>query len=291
MDSFDSLGVFSLLEKIFQIDRTELGNFVPNENGITNLSWSFSVRGDKYMFRYPGELSRLFVNRQIEYDAYQSLISRGIQVSDELVYLDPHTGIKITKFIENFKHPDFKNISELSRSVHLIKQLHTSGIKVDSVYDFKETFLNYEKSLPVDFLNYVPDYTLLRKKFFNVLDELKIPADPVFCHTDPIPYNFLLKEDRDYIIDFEYASMGFYLFDLAAMIVYGELDKEWLHVILEIYSGEAPSSDLVSELAKYVGITSMIWVVFYLGGIGTGRDLEIQLKSAYRYASLYLEKF
>lgn len=53
---------------------------------------------------------------------------------------------------------------------------------------------------------------------------------------------------------------------------------------------EVPLSDLVEELSKYVAITSMIWIVFYLGGIGTGSDLKTQLKTAYRYASLYLEK-
>ena len=74
------------------------------------------------------------------------------------------------------------------------------------------------------------------------------------------------------------------------MIVYGELGKEWLAVILKIYSGEVPLSDLVEELSKYVAITSMIWIVFYLGGIGTGSDLKTQLKTAYKYASLYLEK-
>jgi thiamine kinase-like enzyme len=61
--------------------------------------------------------------------------------------------------------------------------------------------------------------------------------DPVPCHNDLLPANFLLTDTRVTIVDWEYAGMGDRFFDLGNLAVNNELDADDEQRLVAAYFG------------------------------------------------------
>lgn len=74
-----------------------LRTVTPMEKGMTNRS--FLATGDqKYLIRFSGEGTGNIINRKQEADVYHQLA--GKDISDEVLYINPDNGIKISKYLE-----------------------------------------------------------------------------------------------------------------------------------------------------------------------------------------------
>lgn len=74
------------------------------KKGMTNRSFLFRCRGRRYIMRIPGEGTQQLINRREEADVYAALAGRGI--SDDILYINPENGYKISAFLEGARECD-----------------------------------------------------------------------------------------------------------------------------------------------------------------------------------------
>ncbi|MBR6638458.1 MAG: NTP transferase domain-containing protein, partial [Lachnospiraceae bacterium] len=67
------------------------------KKGMTNRSFIFNCKGKKYIMRIPGEGTQQLINRREEATVYN--VIRDKNICDDIVYINPDNGYKITEFL------------------------------------------------------------------------------------------------------------------------------------------------------------------------------------------------
>ena len=67
------------------------------KKGMTNRSFLFTCKGKKYIMRIPGEGTDQLINRRQEAAVYQAI--DGKHICDDIAYINPENGYKITEFL------------------------------------------------------------------------------------------------------------------------------------------------------------------------------------------------
>ena len=68
------------------------------KKGMTNRSFLFTCKAKKYIMRIPGEGTDQLINRRQEAAVYQAI--DGKHICDDIAYINPENGYKITEFLE-----------------------------------------------------------------------------------------------------------------------------------------------------------------------------------------------
>lgn len=87
-----------------QSNAVEIVNIEVLKKGWTNRSFLFTCKGQKYIMRIPGEGTDYLINRKEEADVYRVL--EGKQICDDVVYMNPDNGYKITAYLEGARSCD-----------------------------------------------------------------------------------------------------------------------------------------------------------------------------------------
>jgi thiamine kinase-like enzyme len=74
----------------------------------------------------------------------------------------------------------------------------------------------------------------------SAFDAAPIPVVP--CHNDLLNANFLVRDGRVLIVDYEYAGMGDPFFDLANLSVNNGISEDAQAALLELYFGEVTTA-------------------------------------------------
>ena len=84
---------------------------------MTNRSFLFEANGKKYIMRIPGEGTDKLINRREEAEVYNIINHKNI--CDDVIYINPENGYKITEFIPNGHSCDFNDINELKKCMEI----------------------------------------------------------------------------------------------------------------------------------------------------------------------------
>ena len=173
--------------------KEHLHSFALMDKGMTNDSYIFYCDDEKYIYRRAGRGSSRLVNREREYVNYELL--KGLGLSDEVIYHDPKSGTKITKFIKNSRNIDENNPEDVEKSLETLRRLHNSGLKAPHDFDFLENIHRYEELCKENDVVFYSDYRRLKEKVKNLLDKIRqMGIEKCFCHIDFVPGNCLVEE-------------------------------------------------------------------------------------------------
>lgn len=128
--------ILDTISNVFNIEQKDISDIQTLKEGMTNDSFLFSLNGEKYVFRAFGKETDLLINRKQESKVYEAI--KSLKISDELVYLNPDNGYKISKYIKHAHSLDKTNSNEVAQAMSLIRILHESGLKVDHDFDISE---------------------------------------------------------------------------------------------------------------------------------------------------------
>ena len=103
------------------------------KKGMTNRSFLFSVFGTKYIMRIPGEGTDHLINRANEALVYERI--KGHKLCDDLIYMNPDNGYKISKYIEDVRSCDPENIEDLKLCMDKLRRFHELSITVPHTFD------------------------------------------------------------------------------------------------------------------------------------------------------------
>ena len=96
MENLDS-EVFTHIATTLGCEPSQITDFYPLKQGITNLSCHFSVGDDEYVYRHPGAGTELIVDRRAELEALT--LARDAGVDQTFVAGDVDKGWKISRFV------------------------------------------------------------------------------------------------------------------------------------------------------------------------------------------------
>lgn len=99
-DALDVIG------NVFQVKPEDITDINVLKKGMTNRSFVFTVKGNKYIMRIPGVGTDKLINREQEAEVYKVISGRGL--CDDPVYINPVNGYKITKYLEDIRVCDSK---------------------------------------------------------------------------------------------------------------------------------------------------------------------------------------
>ena len=230
---------------------TQIFEGFSNENFLIN---------DAYVLRLPLPNGDPTISRKCEEEVYK--VIQPLNISEKVEYFNPKNGIKITKYVHNpMKYQSTPTKEEILNVVKTLKKLHKSQIKVPFEYNAVKKLQLYKKTITND---YYLDQKY-EKMIIKEYQKLQNKEDEVLCHNDLVKGNLLFKFNGLTIIDWEYASMNSFYFDLASFISENNLSDEQETFFLSKYFGYKYTNrkrKIVNSFIKFLDILFYYWGLY-----------------------------
>ena len=275
----------SIIQDCFHVEVDEIKNITVLKKGMTNRSFLFECQNQKYIMRIPGEGTDHLINRKEEADVYQALENR--QICDDVLYMNPDNGYKITAYLEDATNCDAENWNEVEACMTKLREFHELNLKVDHRFDifgqidFYESLWNGEKS-------YFKDYEKTKAAIFELkkwIDTLE--KNETLVHIDAVPDNFLFTKGGIRIIDWEYAGMQDPHVDIAMFCIYSLYSKEQVDHIIDLYFKGEVSPIIRTKIYAYIASAGLLWSNWCEYKRSLGIDFGEYSLCQYRYAKEY----
>lgn len=282
-----------VIMEVMQVEAGDIRDIKVLKKGMTNRSFLFSCKGKRYIMRIPGEGTSELINRQQEADVYRFIAGQGI--CDEIVYINPENGYKITEYIPNVRVCDYDSIEDLEKCMSKLRDFHSRKYVVSHEFDLFGQIAYYEslwreKSVYRDY-EVTRDHVLSLKTYIDAQQ-----VEKILCHIDANHDNFLFSqgedgEERLYLIDWEYAGMQDAHVDIAMFCIYAMYEREQVERLIDIYFENNCPPAVRKKIYAYIAICGLLWSNWceYKRQLGVEFG-EYSLKQ-YRYAKEYYRIF
>ena len=251
-----------VIADVFNVRTQDIEEIRALKKGMTNRSFLFRVRGEKYIMRIPGEGTEQLINRAQEAQVFKTIDGRGL--CDTPVYINPQNGFKITKFLENIRACDPDRVSDLEQCMKKLREFHQMELKVPHTFDLFEQIEFYEslwKGAPSIYKDYqkTKENVLKLKPYIEGLEK-------TWCltHIDAVPDNFLFytpkgEEQQLQLTDWEYAGMQDPHVDIAMFCIYSMYDKSQTDRLIDIYFEHKCDRATRTKIYAYIAICGLLW--------------------------------
>ena len=288
--------VLNIICKYLLVSSADICNVKLLKKGMTNRSFIFTCKNKKYIMRIPGEGTQELIDRRKEAATYLAI--RNLNLSDEVIYIDPDMGYKLSCYLENSRTCNPASFADVKASMSVLRKLHQQTISVDHVFDVFEQISFYEslmkKNNNSEAVSMYADYMDTKISVYELkkyIDENAAP--PVLCHIDPVPDNFLFiptQPNSPRLIDWEYSGMADYHIDIAMFCIYALYNKNNIdNTISAYYSTDIcnvnPSDKIL--IYCYVAACGLLWSNWCEYKQSFGVDFGKYAIYQYRYAKDY----
>ncbi len=245
------------IASILKVAEERIDGVVRMKKGMTNSSYLFVFDGHKYIFRVPGEGTDKLIDREHEYEVYS--VIKKYDLCDDVVYIDPHSGYKITKYYDFARVCDPDSEDDVRLCIGKLKAFHNLKLKVSHSFDIFSQIEYYEQLRGVD--STYADYDTVKEQVFSLRDYIEDqPKDCCLSHIDAVPDNFLITNDHGIrLIDWEYSGMQDPDVDLAMFGIYSEYNQEMIDRLIDIYHGNECESNRRIKIYCYIAACGLLW--------------------------------
>jgi len=207
------------------------------EGGLTNTNYLVATGGEQFVVRIVGENGQILVaDRTIEEAAMRRAVAAG--VSPELVVFVQPEGHIVTRYLAD-AHPltsaEFVSPEMIPRLAERLTRVHELE-PIEGIFDPYADIRQWLAILEARGTSRPSRLAALLERVGTTESE-RMPlrkGERVLCHNDPYHLNFL-DDGELWLIDWEYAGMGDFMYDLAS--VGYMLDDEGRDLLLVSYSG------------------------------------------------------
>lgn len=228
-----------IIEEIYG-EKPSSTEYIPT--GLTNKNTIVTLKDSRIVLREPKPENMHLFNYKNE----ASILGLVKSLDAPLLYFNEETGIKVSEYIPNTEVYQEKY---LLRAAALIKQLHDLKAHCEIDFNITDSFNSFQTK---NSLYDLSPYT-------HFLSEAQEQSDfTTLCHNDLVQGNFLFSDNRDYLIDYEYATNNDPFFDIMSFITENDIqDSNQREAFYEVYFGHIPTLEdraklRVFELAHYV---------------------------------------
>ena len=260
------------------------------KKGMTNRSFLFQCNNKKYIMRIPGEGTDQLINRREEAEVYNTIASKAI--CDNIMYINPENGYKITEYIEGARVCDLDNQEDLMKAMKKLREFHGLKLKVNHEFDIFRQIEFYE-SLWKGTSSVYRDYVKTKRNVLSLQEYINQHVEEkVLTHIDAVPDNFLFTinengKEEIRLIDWEYAGMQDPHVDIAMFCIYAMYEREQVDNLIDTYFEGECSREIRVKIYAYIAACGLLWSNWceYKRQLGVEFG-EYSLKQ-YRYAKEY----
>ena len=287
-------GQAALIRRTFHLAENEpVPELTPQEGGITNHSFRFSLNGSDYIMREPGQDTEVYLNRYQEAEIYR--IIDPLCISDEIVALEPETGRKISKFWNSARTCDGSKPEEVAACMDVLRTLHRLNLKAPHDYDLfriNRVFIGFFPET-----SWHSDHAEVQQRCMDMEPILaRFKKYAILCHCDAVPENFLfIDEDKGpelRLIDWEYAGNHDPAIDVSMFCNSAFYDHEGLETLMRCYlEGQDPSPEFRLRVYGYLALIGLLfsnWAEYMYTPEFDVRDYGF---AQYAYARDYSRRF
>lgn len=267
----------------------EITDITVLKKGMTNRSFLFTCRNQKYIMRIPGEGTDQLINRRQEAEVYQTI--DGKHICDDIAYINPDNGYKITEYLEGARVCDSQNQSDIQKCMKWLRNFHEQKLKVNHEFDifgqmeFYETLWNGKPSV-------YKDYAETKKKVLSLQSYIEAQVrEKVLTHIDAVPDNFLFTEkdgkEEIRLIDWEYAGMQDPHVDVAMFCIYSLYNRQQVDALIDAYFIEGCPYEIRIKIYCYIAACGLLWSNWCEYKRNLGIEFGEYSLRQYRYAKEY----
>lgn len=285
--------IYLVAESLHTTDN-EIKDITVLKKGMTNRSFLFTCKGKKYIMRIPGEGTEHLINRLQEYAVYQAI--RDLGLSDDILYMSPENGYKITAYLENARTCDPDDIEDVRACMKRLRDFHWMALKVEHTFDIYGQ-IEYYESLWHGAASCYRDYKETKKKVYELKEYIDAqPKSYVLTHIDAVPDNFLFVKNEQgnteiRLIDWEYAGMQDPHVDIAMFAVYAMYDRKAVEMLIDAYFPEGCGQDIRLKIYCYIAACGLLWSNWCEYKRQLGVEFGEYSIRQYRYAKEYYKIF
>lgn len=214
--------------------------------GLTNRTYHvITDAGRHYSIRLAGEGTEEMINRLDERVSTNLACELGIDAKCLAFHDD---GTKVTEYIPGavtMNSKLFQDLKKIKDAGQIFRILHTSGADTKVPFEVFEIAKTYENIIAKNNVALYDDYDEVRNRIFEIKSEMdaRKVGKIVPCHNDPLCENWVVDDSgRMYLIDWEYAGMNDFMWDVADLSIEAEFDREHDEFLLKNYLGTEPTT-------------------------------------------------
>ncbi|MDL2219466.1 phosphotransferase [Ruminococcaceae bacterium OttesenSCG-928-O06] len=247
------------IASIFEVPESRIEGLTWMDVGMTNQTFRFTLDGQGYIYRIPGQGTENFISRRQEAEVYAAI--RELDIADEVLYLDGDTGIKIARYYPNSHNVAPDDGPAIKTCMQILRRLHTAGAKVGHRFDILRKLGEFEAMCrEVDCIRF-DDFAATKQRVEVALDVIRNTVQPlVLCHGDAAHVNFLTLEDSSIrLLDWEYGGMCHGVADVAMFGLFQNSSFAQIDEMLEWYCGRTPTEEERILCFSYVSASGLLW--------------------------------
>ena len=275
------------IKLIFRCDEEDIINFRNVSKGLTNKSFVFEINGIEYIYRHPGDGTESIVNRKNEKKSL--VLAKQFGIDPTYIYLDVNEGWKISKFIADFREPDYNSFNDSKLIIKTLRKLHNLPITVDYGLDPIKDSIEIEKLLKQKDPNCFKPYQQLKEnilKLYSLTENDGI--EKCFCHGDTYQPNWMILPDNSVIlIDWEYSGVSDPGIDIGYYIVDGQYDFQQAEQFIKEYLQQDYNPTTRLHYLCYISIIAYYWFVWALYRESCGASMPDALQCWLNEAIIY----
>lgn len=276
----------NIIAKTLGVTASEVVDISVIKKGMTNRSFVFRCKDKKYIMRIPGEGTNRLINRKEEAEVYKAI--DGKHICDDIAYINPENGYKITEFLEGSRVCDPNNVDDLIACMEKLRNFHGQKLIVNHEFnifdqiDFYESLWNGESSI-------YRDYNKTKENIFSLKKYIDEHAETrCLTHIDAVPDNFLFTSDGDIrLIDWEYAGMQDPHVDIAMFCIYALYNKHQVDRLINIYFENKCLKETRIKIYCYIAACGLLWSNWCEYKRNLGVEFGEYALCQYRYAKDY----
>lgn len=280
----------SIITEVLDVNASDVTDITVLKKGMTNRSFLFTCRQKKYIMRIPGEGTDQLINRREEAQVYQTI--DGKNICDEIIYINPDNGYKITEFLEKSRVCDPNNVDDLKMCMKKLKEFHALNLSVGHEFDiFKQ--INFYEKLWHGTSSVYKDYERTKERVFKLREYIEAHVEKkCLSHIDAVPDNFLFTESGDIrLIDWEYAGMQDPHVDIAMFCIYALYNKQQVDRLINIYFENKCDKETRLKIYCYIAACGLLWSNWCEYKRSLGVEFGEYSLRQYRFAKDYYKYF
>ena len=281
-----------IIAKALEVNKKEIVDISVLKKGMTNRSFLFTCNQKKYIMRIPGEGTDQLINRSEEAAVYQAI--DGYQICDDIRYMNPSNGFKITEYLENARACDGFDMEDVRACMAKLRAFHELKLQVKHEFDIFKQILFYE-SLWEGQPSVYRDYNKTKENVFLLKDYIQDHVqEKCLTHIDAVPDNFLFVKNQQgeteiRLIDWEYAGMQDPHVDLAMFCIYSMYNKQQVDTLIDAYFTEGVAEEIRVKIYCYIAACGLLWSNWCEYKRNLGVEFGEYSLRQYRYAKEYFK--
>lgn len=234
----------SWIQTHFHTDHFQI---VPLEKGISNQNYLLTVDQKKYVLRAPKPGHE---HLQVQFDMEKQVLEHVQALDVKTVIFDVQHGIKVTEYVPDCKEfHESKDPYKYEKAAKLLKSLHEQTIWVPHHFEPFKKLMHYKKQTLSPIVHFEQE-----RKTLELARKLYCPQ--TLCHNDVVQGNILFTSQREYLIDWEYAAMNDWRFDIASFFSENQItDSKNRLQFYKAYAAEI--NDL--EIRLFEALEDILW--------------------------------